>query len=69
MRKTAGCLDGLLQSRLEVIPKYIATHHRRLQNGPNSDRMPPVTYSSEVANRHFMANNNTYTITYSFFFE
>ncbi|XP_078131600.1 uncharacterized protein LOC144533887 isoform X1 [Sander vitreus] len=46
-------LCATLQSRLEAIPKYRATHHRRLQNGPNSDRMPPVTDSSEAANRHF----------------
>ncbi|KAL1006268.1 hypothetical protein UPYG_G00069960, partial [Umbra pygmaea] len=31
----------------EAIPAYRATHHRRLQNDPNSDRMPQVTYSSE----------------------
>lgn len=46
-------LSASLQSRLEAIPKYKATHHRRLQNGPNSDRIPPVTYSSEAADRHF----------------
>ncbi|XP_030292035.1 uncharacterized protein LOC115592913 [Sparus aurata] len=46
-------LCATLQSRLEAIPKYRATHHRRLQNGPYSDRMPPVTYSSEVANNGF----------------
>ncbi|XP_035851671.1 uncharacterized protein LOC116040300 [Sander lucioperca] len=46
-------LCATLQSRLEAIPKYRATHHRRLQIGPNSDRMPPVTYSSEAANGHF----------------
>ncbi|KAK9963454.1 hypothetical protein ABG768_006639, partial [Culter alburnus] len=40
-------LCATLQSRLEAIPKYRATHHRRLQNGLNSDRMPLVTYSSE----------------------
>ncbi|XP_039637086.1 uncharacterized protein C14orf93 homolog isoform X2 [Perca fluviatilis] len=45
-------LCAKLQSRLEAIPKYRATHHRRLQNGPNSDRRPPVTYSSEAANGH-----------------
>ncbi|KAF1381706.1 hypothetical protein PFLUV_G00156790 [Perca fluviatilis] len=28
-------LCATLQSRLEVIPKYRAMHHRRLQNGPN----------------------------------
>ncbi|XP_041960213.1 uncharacterized protein LOC121718884 isoform X7 [Alosa sapidissima] len=39
-------LCATLQSRLEAIPKYRATHHRRLLKGPNSDRMPPVTYSS-----------------------
>ena len=38
---------------IRVIPKYRAAHHRRLQNGLNSDRMPPVTYSSEAADRHF----------------
>ncbi|KAG5281644.1 hypothetical protein AALO_G00047150 [Alosa alosa] len=32
---------------------YKATHHRHLQNGPNSDRIPPVTYCSEVVNSHF----------------
>ena len=36
-----------LQLRLEVIPKHRATHHRHLQKGPNSDRMLPVTYSSD----------------------
>ena len=41
-----------LQSRLEAIQKCRATHHRHLQNGPNSDGRPPVTYSSEAANRH-----------------
>ncbi|KAK7124636.1 hypothetical protein R3I94_018876 [Phoxinus phoxinus] len=46
-------LCATLQSRLEAIPKYRAMHHRRLQNGPNSDRML-VTYSSEAENRHFM---------------
>ena len=46
-------LCATLQSRLEAIPKYRATHHRRLQNGPYSDRMPPVTYSSEAANNGF----------------
>ncbi|XP_052005340.1 uncharacterized protein C14orf93-like [Xyrauchen texanus] len=44
-------LCATLQSRLEAMPKYRATHHRRLQNGPNSDR---ITYSSEAENRHFM---------------
>ena len=39
-------LCATLQSRLEAIPKYRAAHDRRLQNGPNSDRMPLVTYSS-----------------------
>ncbi|XP_076153529.1 uncharacterized protein LOC143136705 isoform X2 [Alosa pseudoharengus] len=39
-------LCATLQSRLEAIPKYRATHHRRLLKGPNSDRIPPVTYSS-----------------------
>ncbi|ROI15740.1 hypothetical protein DPX16_20278 [Anabarilius grahami] len=48
-------LCATLQSRLEAIPKYRATHHRRLQNGLNSDRMPLVTYSSEAENRYFMA--------------
>ena len=47
-------LCATLQSRLGTIPKYRATHHRCLQNGPNSDRMPPVTYSSKAANRHFI---------------
>ena len=47
-------LCARLQWRLQAIPNYRATHHRRLRNGPNSDRMPPVTYSSEAANRHFM---------------
>ncbi|KAK9976863.1 hypothetical protein ABG768_018684, partial [Culter alburnus] len=47
-------LCATLQSRLEAIPKYRAMHHRRLQNGLNSDRMPLVTYSSEAENRHFM---------------
>ncbi|KAM8743090.1 uncharacterized protein AB9X84_017532 [Acanthopagrus schlegelii] len=42
-------LCATLQSRLEAIPKYRATHHRRLQNGPNSDRMPP---GYEAENRH-----------------
>ncbi|XP_052005699.1 uncharacterized protein C14orf93 homolog [Xyrauchen texanus] len=44
-------LCATLQSRLEAMPKYRATHHRRLQNGPHSDR---ITYSSEAENRHFM---------------
>ncbi|KAK9955753.1 hypothetical protein ABG768_015609 [Culter alburnus] len=47
-------LCATLQSRLEAIPKYRATHHRRLQNGLNSDRMPLVTYSSKAENRDFM---------------
>ena len=38
---------------IEAIPKYKATHHRRLQNGLNSDRRPAVTYSSKAADRHF----------------
>ena len=42
-------LCATLQSRLESIPKY-----RHLQNGPNSDRMTPLTYSSKGAERHFM---------------
>ena len=44
-------LCATLQSRLEAIPKYRAAPHRRLQNGLNSDRMLPVTYSSEAANK------------------
>ncbi|ROL50208.1 hypothetical protein DPX16_22310 [Anabarilius grahami] len=47
-------LCATLQSRLEAIPKYRATHHRHQQNGLNSDRMPLVTYSSEAENRDFM---------------
>ncbi|KAG1925919.1 uncharacterized protein C14orf93 homolog [Pimephales promelas] len=47
-------LCATLQSRLEAMPKYRATHHRRLQTGPNSDRMPLVTCSSEAENRNFM---------------
>ena len=42
-------LCARLQSRLEAIPKYKATHHRRLKNGPNSQ---PVTHSSPAADRH-----------------
>ena len=42
-----------LRARLKVILKYRAAHHRRVQNGPNSGRRLPVTYSSKAANRHF----------------
>ena len=38
---------------IEAIRKYKAKHHRCLQNGPNSDRRPAVTYSSEAADRDF----------------
>ena len=41
-------LCATLQLRLEVILKHMATHHRRLQNGPNSDRMLPLTYSRQT---------------------
>ena len=47
-------LCATLHSRLKAIPKYRAMHHRRLQNGPNSDRTLPVTYSTEAADRHFL---------------
>ncbi|KAM4732104.1 uncharacterized protein C14orf93 homolog [Anableps anableps] len=47
-------LCGVLQSRLDACPKYSATHHRRLRCGSESDRMPPTSYSSEAAKRHFM---------------
>ncbi|XP_077103086.1 uncharacterized protein C14orf93 homolog [Siphateles boraxobius] len=36
-------LCATLQFRSEAMPKYRATHHRRLQNGPNSDR---ITYTA-----------------------
>ncbi|ROL44450.1 hypothetical protein DPX16_20719 [Anabarilius grahami] len=47
-------LCATLQLRLVAILKYRATHHRLLQNGLNSDRMPLVTYSPEAENRHCM---------------
>ncbi|KAG7481539.1 hypothetical protein MATL_G00067630 [Megalops atlanticus] len=49
-------LCATLQARLEANRKYTATHHRRLYTGPHSDRMPPNTYDSEAAKRHFKAH-------------
>lgn len=47
-------LCGVLQSRLGVCPKYAARHLRRLSYGAESDRLPPTSYSSEAARRHFI---------------
>ena len=42
-----------LQSRLEAMPKYRATHSRRLHIGPASEGMLPVTSNPEEANGPF----------------
>ncbi|KAM4740473.1 uncharacterized protein C14orf93-like [Anableps anableps] len=52
--KELGDLCAALQSRLDACPKYNATHHQRLRSGPDSDRMPPTSYSAEAAKRHFL---------------
>ncbi|KAF3692289.1 putative protein C14orf93 Precursor [Channa argus] len=49
-------LCAKLQARLEANPKYAATHHRRLQIGPHSDRLPPNTYDSDAGKKHFNVN-------------
>ncbi|KAL7387322.1 hypothetical protein ABVT39_021933 [Epinephelus coioides] len=59
-----GKLDGLeavrptvcgrLQERLEMNPKYVATHHKRLHIGSPSDRLAPTQYDPDAAKRHLM---------------
>ncbi|KAK2844992.1 hypothetical protein Q5P01_011651 [Channa striata] len=40
-----------LQARVESNPKYTATHHRHLQIGPRSHRLPPNTQDSDAAKK------------------
>ncbi|KAL7396910.1 hypothetical protein ABVT39_013480 [Epinephelus coioides] len=47
-------LCGRLQERLEMNPKYVATHHKRLHIGSPSDRLAPTQYDSDAAKRHLM---------------
>ncbi|KAL7394809.1 hypothetical protein ABVT39_004637 [Epinephelus coioides] len=47
-------LCGRLQKRLEMNPKYVATHHKRLPIGSPSDRLAPTQYDSDAAKRHLM---------------
>ncbi|KAL7401718.1 hypothetical protein ABVT39_003753 [Epinephelus coioides] len=45
---------GRLQERLEMNPKYVATHHKRLHIGSPSDRLAPTQYDPDAAKRHLM---------------
>ncbi|KAL7380441.1 hypothetical protein ABVT39_018020 [Epinephelus coioides] len=47
-------LCGRLQERLEMNPKYVATHHQRLHIGSPSDRLAPTQYDPDAAKRHLM---------------
>ncbi|KAL7406757.1 hypothetical protein ABVT39_025791 [Epinephelus coioides] len=47
-------LCGRLQERLEMNPKYVATHHKRLHIGSPSDRLAPTQYDPDAAKRHLM---------------
>ncbi|KAL7399713.1 hypothetical protein ABVT39_000612 [Epinephelus coioides] len=47
-------LRGRLQERLEMNPKYVATHHKRLHIGSPSDRLALTQYDSDPAKRHLM---------------
>ncbi|XP_078025430.1 uncharacterized protein C14orf93-like isoform X2 [Epinephelus lanceolatus] len=47
-------LCGRLQERLEMNPKYVATHNKRLHIGSPSDRLAPTQYDPDAAKRHLM---------------